>query len=106
MLKQRKPAKNKSLAVKSTTIPPIRITPEEKQLIYEASSLSGQSISQFIINNVLRVSQNVIAKNSILLDSKDYEQIFEQNDFPSESENEALKDAFSRLSSLSSSSRK
>ncbi len=100
MLTQRKPAKKKSLSVKNTTIPPIRITQEEKQLIYEASMLSGQTISQFVINNVLRVSQNVINNNSILLNSEEYSQFIEQDD-PSKNENRTLKNAFSRLSRLS-----
>ncbi|NBO32632.1 MAG: DUF1778 domain-containing protein [Cyanobacteria bacterium WB6_1B_304] len=100
MLTQRKPAKKKSLSVKSTTIPPVRITQEEKHLIYEASMLSGQTISQFIINNLLRVSQSVINKNSILLNSEEYSSLIDQDD-SSESENKTLKNAFSRHSGLS-----
>lgn len=101
MATQRKPAKKRSLSVKSTTIPPIRITQEEKQLIYEASEVSGQTISQFIINNVLRVSQNILSKNSILLNNEDYTQFYDQNNPSLEGENEKLKEAFSKLSSLS-----
>ena len=100
MLTQRKPAKKKSLSVKSTTIPPIRITQEKKQLIYEAAMLSGQTISQFIINNVLRVSQNVINKNSILLNIDEYSQFIEKDD-SSDNENKTLKNTFSKLSGLS-----
>ena len=99
--KQRKPAKKKSLEVKSTTIPPIRITQEEKSLIYEASMLSGQTISQFVINNVLRVSQNILSKNSILLNSQDYVELFDENNTTVQEENKSLKSAFSKLSSLS-----
>ena len=99
--KQRKPAKKNSVEVKSTTIPPIRITKEEKALIYEASTLSGQSISQFIVNNVLRVSQNILSRNSILLNSQDYKEIFDDNQDSFESENDHLKSAFSKHSSIS-----
>lgn len=80
MKTQRKPAKKHSLSVKSTTIPPIRITEQEKHLIYEASKMSGQTISQFIISNVLRASQNVFSKHSILLSNEDYAQFFDEND--------------------------
>ena len=99
--KQRKPAKKKSLEVKSTTIPAIRITQEEKSLIYEASILSGQTISQFVINNVLRVSQSILSKNSILLNTDDYEELFDDNNTCVQEENKSLKSAFSKLSSLS-----
>lgn len=101
MAAQRKPAKKRSLLVKSTTIPPIRITQEEKKLIYEASELSGQTVSQFVINNVLRVSQNVLSKHSILLNSEDYSEFYDQNDTSLENENKSLKDAFLKISSLS-----
>ena len=101
MVAQRKPAKKRSLAVKSTTIPPIRITREEKELIYEASELSGQTVSQFVINNVLRVSQNVLSKHSILLNNEDYSELYDQNDTSVENENKLLKDALSKHSSLS-----
>ena len=99
LAKQRKPAKKNSLEVKTTTIPPLRITQEEKNLIYEASALSGQTISQFVINNILRASQNVLSKQSILLSEKDYEDIFDQNN--SSLPNENLKKSFSKLSSIS-----
>ena len=96
MATQRKPAKKQSLSVKNTTIPPIRITQEEKQLIYEASSLSGQTISQFVMNNVLRASQNVLSKHLILINNEDYAEIFDSNYSVSE-ENKELKTAFSKL---------
>jgi uncharacterized protein (DUF1778 family) len=101
MVTQRKPAKKRSLAVKNTTIPPIRITQEEKELIYEASELSGQTVSQFVINNILRVSQNVVSNHSILLNSEDYSDLYEQNDNSLENKTKSLKEALSRLSSLS-----
>ncbi len=100
MLTQRNPAKKKSVSVKSTTIPPIRITQEEKKLIYEASKISGETISQFVINNLLRVSQNVISKNSILLNSEEYSQFLGQEDL-SDNQNKNLKNGFSKLSNLS-----
>lgn len=101
LAKQRKPAKKKSMEVKKNTIPPIRITQEEKELIYEASALSGQTISQFVVNNILRVSQNVLSKQTLLLGEKDYAEIFDENSASMPGKNENLKSAFSKLSSIS-----
>jgi uncharacterized protein (DUF1778 family) len=101
MTAQRKPAKKHSLSVKTQKIPPIRITEEEKKLIYEASELSGQTVSQFIVNNVLRISQNVLSQHFILLNNEDYAELQDQNDTSLEKENKPLKEAFSKLSSFS-----
>ena len=100
MYTQRKPAKKKSLAVKRTTIPPIRITQEEKELIYRATLLSGQTISQFVINNILKASQNIINKNSILVENEDYLQLLDQEE-QSTNDNKNLKSAFASLANCS-----
>jgi uncharacterized protein (DUF1778 family) len=63
--KQRSTAK-KGDAKKLETIAPLRLTPEEKTLIYQAAGLSNQSVSEFVINNILRISLKV-TENEITL---------------------------------------
>ncbi|WP_338635004.1 DUF1778 domain-containing protein [Spirobacillus cienkowskii] len=101
MYTQRKPAKKKFLAVKRTTIPPIRMTQEEKELIYRATLLSGQTISQFVFNNVLNAAQNIINKNSILVENEDYLQLLNQEEPQSNNDNKNLKSAFATLANYS-----
>lgn len=68
--KQRSPAK-KDEARKSETIAPLRLTAEEKEIIYRAARMSDQTVSEFILNNILRVSLQVTTNELFLAGDED-----------------------------------
>lgn len=68
--KQRSPAK-KGEPKKLETIAPLRLTQEEKELIYQAAEVSNQSVSNFVINNILRISLKVIENQVVLVDDEE-----------------------------------
>ena len=72
--KQRSPAK-KGEPKKLETIAPLRLTQEEKAIIYQAAEISNQSVSEFVINNILRISLKITENEVTLIDNVELESI-------------------------------
>jgi uncharacterized protein (DUF1778 family) len=96
--KQRSPAK-KGEPKKLETIPPLRLTQDEKSLIYQAAELSNQSVSEFVINNILRISLKVTENEIILIDDDEFASIAKKRIVP-KSAHEKMKSAMRNAAHL------
>ena len=82
--KQRSPAK-KGEVKKLETMAPLRLTQEEKALIYQAAEVSNQSISEFVINNILRISLKVTENEITLIDDEEFTSLKKKRSVPKSS---------------------
>ena len=100
--KQRSPAK-KGEAKKLETIAPLRLTQEEKALIYQAAEISNQSVSKFVINNILRISLKVTENEITLIDDDEFESLGKKRSVPKSSQ-EKMKSAMKNAALLNAKS--
>ena len=79
-----------------TTAVQIRVAPEQKRLMEDAASLSGQSLSAFVTSNALEAARQVVSEQSnLVLSNRDRDLFLDLLDNPPEP-GERLKQAAQR----------